>query len=219
MSAFITLAGKRVTEGRITHPECGPWHADVTVENELVLEGVTSLVIGSDTYACATWRTPHPFSGSTRVRVIGGFGGWRTSIGTKFYRQPGGVKLSLVLGDAASEVGERVSIVADRDIGPFFTRDEGPAQRILRRYADAWHVRADGVTVVGPREASRITTPFELVSFDGVRGCAVVASERLGDWAPGRTFVSARAPGVVFTIAGVEHVIVGANIRTEVYLA
>jgi hypothetical protein len=102
-----------------------------------------------------------------------------------------------VLRDLATEVGETVALPTDFIIGPFFVREAAPAGRILRQVVGReWYVDEAGVTQIGARPASAILSDFQIVNYVGGTGKAIIATERLADWMPGRTFAGLGSPTV-----------------------
>ena len=217
---FAELAGVRVEEGTITVPTLGCFHADVTLDGKApaATSGLVLSVAGLKV-TCSPYRPPITFQGKTRIRLIGGYGGWRKVIKAKGYKLSAGVKLSLILGDAAKECGEKISVGDDRVLGNHYARDEAPAMRTLNRWcADTWWIDVDGTTKTGARASTPIASPLTLVSFDGARGIAVVATETPADLVPGRTF---KVPTLdaTLTIGGVAHSISKGKLRSEVLVA
>jgi hypothetical protein len=100
------------------------------------------------------------------------------------------VRLSTVLNDLASTVGEKVNIANNSVIGSAFVREAASAGRILRQLAGPlWYVDTNGVTQIAPsRPASTIGTPFQIIRYDGDRGEFEVATEDYGSWLPGASF-------------------------------
>lgn len=221
MALFAELDGKRIVDGRITVPDVGAPHADVMLDAEVPsISSKVALVVGTLRMICTPWRAVVPFQGRTRVRLIGGAAGWQRELAAKGYTSPAGVRLSLVLGDAARAVGETLELGADRSLGGHYVRELAPACRLLNRLAPgAWRVDLDGVTRTGARASSAISSPFSVQSFDGARGALVVASEFLADWLPRRTLTAHVMPGKTITISGVVHTIAKGAIRTEVLAA
>lgn len=218
---FSELSGNHVVEGRITIPGRGLWHADVTLDKEVPTLAAAGLIllVADLRLTCAVYRKPIPYQGKTRVRLIGGAGGWRKEIPEKGYKLATGVRLGLLLADAARECGERITLADDRILGFHYSRDRAPAMRLLNRWlADEWWIDADGMTRTGPRPASLVASPFSLLGYDGARGVATVATEKPGDFLPGRTF---RAPtmAATLTVGGVTHSITKGALRTEVLAA
>lgn len=221
MTQFAELNGNRVTDGRITLPFAGAWHADVTLDKEVSIPATgLTLILAGLTLSCAAWRAPMPYQGRTRLRLIGGAGKWRNVIGPQGYKASAGVKLSLVLGDAARSVGERITVGTDRVVGAtHYVRESAPACRLLNRLVPGeWWIDPDGTTKTGTRPTSTIASAFTIVSFDGARGAAVVATEKPEDFVPGRTFRGITLASTI-TIGGVTHMITKTGLRTEVLAA
>lgn len=212
---FASLDGKRLTSCRVTIPMAGvgwiDWHCD---EEFTPKASGAELVLADLVVSCSTWRSL-PFQGSSSGRMIFGSGGWRKALDRKFYRHDAGVKLSTVLGDAARSAGERLELAKDYALGPQFTREVGPAQRLLNCYCPGWYIGTDGVTRTGPRVASKVSSEFDLVGPpDAVRGAVQVSAESLVQWVPGATFGNATTPELVAGM--VAHVAEGSALRTEV---
>lgn len=220
MTLFAELNGAQIAEGRITIPAYGAPHADVTLVKELpsVAPG-SPLVVGDLTLTMTPWRPVVPFQGKTRLRMIGGFGGWRSVLPPFPYKLPQGVKLSLVLGDAARSVKEKLVLGEDRSLGKFYVRERAPASRLLNSLVpNAWWIDPDGTTRTGARASSTIASTFTVVSFDGARGVASIATEHLKDFVPGRT-MSGGTLATMITIDSIVHTISKGAIRTEVLAA
>ena len=176
MSLYASIDSVQIVDARIVVPKLGAWYADLTLATEKTITGTHTLAVADLSWKCTVWRGA-PYQGRTRLRVIGGGGGWQRQIPAKSYKADVGVKLSTVLTDAARECREiGVEIVSDRTIGLFCVRDVAPAARILNRLAREWHVRADGKTIVGPwATLTPIAERFDLVAFDGSAGRAELA--------------------------------------------
>ncbi len=205
MSA-ITLNDDRVVSGSITIPFYGTWSADVilaSAENLTSAGDAASLVVGDLTLIGTVIRKAS-FAGSKSARIVGGAGAWRKDLPAKGYSHPAGVKLSTIVGDAASESGERITGLQDRTLGSHYAREGSkPAERILNLLLGGkWWVAPDGVTHLDERDASPIVTPFTVAAWSGGKGQFEIASESLKPWQPGRTFTSPTVP-MVQTISSV----------------
>ena len=107
-----------------------------------------------------------------------------------------GIKASLVLRDAAAEVGESVNVASDSNLGPKFDRSAGPASRVLRQVAgDAWYIDASGVTQLGTWPTRKVPSAFTVENQDGARGLFTIATEDYAAWLPGATFTAAFISG------------------------
>jgi hypothetical protein len=218
MTMFVEANGLRVIDGRVAIPYVGPWTADVTLDVEKALSGSVALVLAGLALTCAPWRPVVPYGGRTTARLVGGRGMLGKTLPAKPYRSPAGVRLSTVLADVARETGETIVVeaTADRVLGSHFVREEAIASRLLNSIGGLWYVDTNGtIRVATARAPTAITSPFEVTAFDSARRAFVVATEKPGDWIPGRTFSSPRVPGT-FTISGVSHVVSKSAFRTEV---
>jgi hypothetical protein len=131
------------------------------------------------------------FAGSRSVRLVGGYGGWRKQVTAQAYQDPKGVRLSMVLGDAAAAVGEQMAISQDAPIGLNFVREAAPAERVLRQLAGAlWYVDPSGVTRLDARDSSAIGSEFQVIMWSGGKGLFQIATEDNAAWMPGRTFTA-----------------------------
>lgn len=226
-----TLNGQRIISGKITIPYYGSWSADVTLNLEasvlpqVVALGVptalpppVTILLGDLTLQGYAYRV-FSFAGARSARCSGGVGGWKNNVIAKSYQNPAGINLSMVLGDAAKEVGESVVVNPDSSIGTAYMREAAPAQRVLKQLAGAlwWIDPKTGTTNVSPtRRSDAITTPFQVVSYNGGLGVFTIASENLGDWMPGRVFTSPTVT-VQQTVSSVVHAIDNTGkVRTEV---
>lgn len=198
MSLYASLNDQQIVSGSITIPYYGAWAGDVTISQSSAsipsTGGGCTLVFGNLTLVGTAFRTA-TFAGSKSIRLVGGYAGWRTSVMSKAYANNAGVRLSMVLKDVASEIGESLSLAADTTIGPFYIREAAPAQRVLRQLAGPiWWIDPTGVTQVGPRSTLNITTPFQVINWSGAYGSFDVATEDNVSWLPGNTFSSSTVP-------------------------
>jgi len=192
---WANLNGEQALSARVTIPYYGRWVADVAVAISAATPTRNVLTLGDLALTGYTFRSSE-FAGQFLVRLAGGEGGWGKAISPRSYQGDAGIKLSLVLGDVAREVGETVRIdpAFDVPIGSLYVREAGPASRVLRQLAPTWWVDPDGTTRVGLRDASAIASHFDVISYDGERGVLEVATEVLADWMPGRTFTAPTLP-------------------------
>lgn len=212
------LDGARVIEGRLVIPMTGAPHADVTIDKaDAIAASGLVLTIADIVMSCSPWRTPIAFQSRTQARLVGGKNGWRNTVAARAYKSAIGVKLSTVLGDAAKECGETISIGTDRALGTHYIRERSPASRHLNSLTGgAWWMALDGTTTLGARPSGTITSPFSLLSYDGARGVAIVATERPGDFVPARTFKPSTLDATL-TVLGVVHTLSKGKLRTEVH--
>lgn len=187
---FAAFGGQRVITAHVAIPAYGAWSADVSLAVSAPIPSTAAPLVLGDLSLLGTVFRAADFAGSRSARVVGGYGGWQKSVPAQAYRGAN-VRISTVLKDAAAAVGERVQVDAsDTNLGSF-TRAAGRASQTLRQVGGPqWWVAPDGVTHVGPRPASAITSQFDVIAWSGKTGRFTIASETLADWLPGRTFTA-----------------------------
>jgi hypothetical protein len=199
VTAYATVNNQQIVSADLMIPYYGIWTADVVLAATSTIpstQGGCMLTIGNLTLLGSAFRMAS-FAGSRSIRLVGGYGGWRTPILPKAYANSAGVSLRMVLSDVASEVGEQLNLAQDDQIGPFYIREgtvnDGelvPAERVLRQLAGPlWWVDTTGVTQVNTtRPSTQITTPFQVIEWSGAKGHFTVATEDNMSWLPGNTF-------------------------------
>jgi hypothetical protein len=203
MSEFASYAGARAAFVDLVIPLYGLWSADVTIALDDAVPGTGPLVVGNMTLQGFVARQAL-YGGSRRLRLIGGFGGWRKPIPSQQYSLKSGVRLSLLLNDAAKLVGERVNVPNDSVIGSTFTRVAGPASLLLSDLAgESWYIDAAGVTQVATWPTAPIQSHFDVIAQDGAAGAIFIATEDYAEWVPGKTFSSPFTVGA-YTVRGLE---------------
>lgn len=203
MSEFSSFAGARVAGGTLTIPLYGMWSADMLIALDDAVPDTGPLVIGNLTFAGFVYRQAL-YGGSRLLRIIGGFGGWRKVVPGQQYSLSSGVRASLLMADVAKLVGERVNVPNDQVVGASFTRAEGPASLLLSELAGAsWYIDAAGVTQLAPWPTAPIRSLYDVIDYDGARGCVTIATEDYAEWLPGKTFQSPFFDGTL-TACGVE---------------
>ncbi len=192
MALFASLNGAPLQAGLLTFPFYGAWVADVNLAGEqtfTVGERIT-LVLAGLTLKGYVYRGGD-FAGSTKYRLCAG-AGWQTTIPPAPYRQPFGLRLSMVLNDTASLVGESVEYsteFATSTVGTFYLRQLGPASKVLAQLAPKWWIRNDGVTQIGTRTLPIVASKFEVLQgTDLGLGRIVIGTEKPQDWTPGALF-------------------------------
>lgn len=202
MTAFAMLGNVRIASGDLAIPQYGLWSADVSLADDVAIPANTSIVLGNLTMACNVYRQTG-FAGSRTCRVVAGFGGWRNELAAKQYDLPYGVRLSLVLGDAALEAGEKINVPNDAIIGPGYVREKAPASRTLRQLAgENWYADASGTVQVAAWPTATIKTAYQVIDQDGGQGKVAIATEDYASWMPGTTFTNTFLSGT-FTNCGV----------------
>ncbi len=177
----------------LSWPEQGIWSARIRLADEAALSSGTlgTLQLGGLALEGVVVDGA-PFVGLCDYLVIGGAGGWRERVDSRFYRSDNGVQLRQVAEDLAAAVGERVEVTAERAVGSAWTRAAGLASDALDQLSSSWYMREDGITVLGARTAGSVEADLHVQSFDPARRTAVVVvpDEELGQLVPGLSIVT-----------------------------
>lgn len=210
---YASLGSTPIVSGVVTVPRSGIWHADIVLQEPADTSGALTLRLADAEMSCTAIRAID-VAGARGVRVVGGAGGWRRHILARHYGLH--ARVSMVVSDAASEAGERVEISDTRTLRQY-TRRAGPAVWTLHALlGSSWWMGYDGIVRDTTRPSAPITTDWTAIHIDGAAGVCVVATERVSDWTPGRTFYG---PTISGTISRVEHRISSGSLRTTVYMA
>ena len=216
---FCSINNERCTSLSLAIPARGIWTADAKLDNSVAFTGdAVTLILAGLTLVGHVFRRGS-FSGAGYVRLVGGHGGWMQTIPSRVYENPFGVKLSPVLSDAARECGETISVETDQTLGLFFTREAGPACRVLNQTCPHWYVNNDGSTFVGARPTPTIVSRFDVIT-DGQApnlGRIPVATDFPEDWMPGAMFTSAVLGSSQFQVSGVVHNLTPNKLRTTIW--
>jgi hypothetical protein len=212
---LASLNGIQIQTGKIVFPYYGPWVGDFTLSNAPEDTVTDAVIVFAGLELKGTVFRGGSFLGNGSFRVVGGKGGWKKRIPPKFYQSSFGIRLKQVLGDAAREVEETIQVDQDGTLGQFFARRAAPAGRILWQLAPTWWVRADGVTQVGAREPTVITTPFDVLNeTNPSEGRVILATDTPASWLPGCVFT---APTITQkTVSTVIHHLSPNALRTEI---
>lgn len=202
---FASLSGASILTASIVIPLVGAWSGDVVLATDADLSTPASLVLGDLTMAGAVMRHGVAF-GRHYVRLVGGAGGWRNSVAPRHYQHSFGVTKSMVIGDAAREVGETANVPDDSPLGNDYVRAAPGgiplrASDVLRTFAPAWYVDARGVTQCASWPSSSIASPFQVLEHDPGVGRLAIATEKYSDWMPGRTFAPQFSDGNLRNVA------------------
>lgn len=213
--ATATLNKNRVTSARVDIPAWGCWYAECATDKAVDLSGVVELKIADLTLSgCVLSGGAAPGTERSHFRIVGGKGGWGRTLRAKSYANDAGVKVSTVIGDAATACGESLdatTIASSDRCGPKFARPEGPAAQVLEQLKPAgWYVGADGVTKIGSRAASAPTVKGQRTRTDKARGIVELASESIVSIVPGATI-----DGVV--AVDVKHELSDKGLRTTIW--
>lgn len=169
---YVGVNGHRLTELRLTVGNVGPWFAECDFEGEPELSGRVTLTI--DTLKLSGTLDPRAsgtFGMQRKARIVGGAGGWSSSVGAKGYHNDAGVKARLVAEDAARAVGETLGVFvpASERVGRDYVRQVGPASRVLEDVIGgvAWWVDYEGITHVGPRPSTSLEAKaYTVLAYD-----------------------------------------------------
>lgn len=221
MALFAEVNGTPVKKAEIIVPWYGVWTADVQLDRVTGIANPVTLTVGGLVMKGVIFRAGD-FVGTTSYRLVGGANGWGKIQTELFYRNPFGIKVSLIAKDAASTIGESIAIdaSAERELGGMWTRRAEPGSRVLDRICDLWWVRPDGVTQIGTHSTTLITSKYDVIP-EGTNlavGKITIATDAPQDWAPGRTF---KAPQFASTktISSAIHRLDSGKLRTEVWTA
>jgi hypothetical protein len=210
--SLATLNSLLVTAARVSLPAWGAWWAEVECASDQVLTGAVTLIL-DDLTLRGTVVTGGAYQTRTRYRIVGGAGGWGRTISARSYANDLGVKLSLVLRDAATAVGETMGTAPATAIGPAFVRAQGPASRVLEAVAPrGWYVDEAGVTQIGRRPARPFTGAASRMVNDAAQGRYELA--------PAEGTLSQLLPGAVVDgveAVDVEHVLDELGLRTTLW--
>lgn len=222
---FASLSGVPVVSCRLVVPYSGIWHVDIELDRVLPapLVGPQAFVLADSTWTCAPVRSGD-FSGERRARLVGGTGGWRTP----FVVVPAplssaiGVPIPLILSTASTAAKELpVTYVGPPTLGgpPFaaYVFQAGPPSLVLQDVlGDSWWMDPTGAIQTAPRDPTPIASPWTATAFDGAKGELEVATDSVGDWMPGASFLG---PTVSGTVSRVVHEMTRDKLRSRVMIA
>jgi hypothetical protein len=205
----------RATAANLIIPYYGAAVADVTFPSAVTLTAPVSVKVANLTLSMGILRQ-RSFAGGATARLVAGIG-WGRTVPAKAYANPAGVALSLVLRDVAREVGESVSLATGRSVGLFYVRGAGPAARVLEQLGGAiWWVDDAGVTQVGPRATTTITSAATVADYVGGEGWMRIATEDVASWRPAATFMANTVPTAITVSATRIHTDNEGTLRLEV---
>lgn len=217
----VNLSGSRILEARLNISAWGASYHDVTLDTEVALAGAQTLNIADLAVKCAVLSGGASFGRST-YRLVAGAGGWGKTLPSKSYANDLGVKMLQVLTDAAQAVGETLdatTIDPKATVGPQWTRDAGPAGRVLERLApNAWYVGEDGITRLGARAPSSLASRTTVESLDLARGTALLSGDSIAGILPGLVVNGTSTTGPwSLTALDVEHTVADGALRSKVW--
>ena len=192
---FASISGVDVRAYSITVPIYGIWSGDVMTSVEDAVPDQAALTIGDMTLTCHVYRQAL-FSGYRRLRLVGGYGGWRKVIQARHYQSKSGVQSDVVLSDAASDAGEKINVTNGQSVGEDFVRQNAVASQVLRQIAGpVWHMDPKGVVQTAAWPTVKVTSDFTIVDQFGDEGRVTVATEDYAAFLPGATFTSPTVDG------------------------
>jgi hypothetical protein len=198
---FASVNGIRVVSGSLTIPTYGAWTADFDLATADPMPAAATVVIGNVTLAGTAVRTA-PYVGAREWRGVAGAHGWPGTLQARAYGNSS-VMLSMVLDDAAGELGEQVNIAQDVSLGPGYTRPLGMAgpptgAELLYQLGVNWWIDANGVTQIGTRSSTPIAPgTFQVINARSGYGLFDIATEDYASWVPGATFTAPTVTGTV----------------------
>jgi hypothetical protein len=214
-----THADLRVTHARVSLPAWGiPW-TEVSIDEEATLSGRVALKVADLTLSGTVISGGPGPVGRSKFRIAGGAGGWGKTLPARSYTNDAAVKADTVLTDLARESGETVdlttvptaafaapggqSIQASIRVGPAFVREKAPAARALEQlFPSSWYVgESDGVTRIGKRPVTTVTTPVTVRSVDRARRVVVLSAESIATLVPGCVVEGIEAVDVMHELA------------------
>lgn len=188
----------------------GPWVANVQLTQQP--EGglpagprAVRLRVG-DTDLTGTVTEQHAFGLRTGARVVGGGGGWQTTLPRKAYHNDAGIKAQLVAADAARDEVIGTFVPSNDRLGFDYVRKQQSASTTLEQVIGGavWYVDYAGVTHVGARASGIVPKDaYTLIGYDPARSIALLAIDRLADIAPGRVLSDQSLPAPL-TIRDIE---------------
>jgi hypothetical protein len=198
----------RVLSCAVELPAKGIWHADVETDGDEPLSGAVTIKLADATFV-GTMRSGGVRNGRGTWKIVGGKGGWASTVKRKGYTSDAGVKIQTVIEDAARDAGETLRGTTSTRLGSHYTRVEGLASESLA-LLDAWYVDVDGATVIGARAASSYTAALVVKEKDDAGARVKVAADSIVGIVPGATI-----DGIV--AVDVRHTLDTEGLRTTVW--
>jgi hypothetical protein len=225
MRAPLALNGHAVHSIRLHVGECGAWSAECRLAEAPEIPTTpraASLAVG-DTDLIGTVIESHVFGLQLGARVVGGAGGWGSTIKRASYANDAGVKARLIAEDAAREARETIATFtpgADR-VGVSYARRVATAASVLEYAAGgvAWWVDYNGDTHVGARPSSAVPEDaYIMIAYDPAERVAILAVNDFAAIAPGRVIHAEALPGGSAVIRDVElESVAGGPLRATVW--
>jgi hypothetical protein len=198
----------RVASLRLFHLFLGAWVADCVLDLDAITDApVAGTVVltagGVKMSGTIDPRSSGTFGPSSRLRIVGGGGGWDKVVTRQDFAQDGGLTSTLVYNQTAAQVGEKPVVDAlPVELGNHFVRSAGAASRVFRD--NPWWVDVQGVTHVGPRLPSIADPSLLIRDYDPTRNLVTFSCDTL--IYPGTPLVDLRFNGQTVTLQDVEQV-------------
>ncbi len=168
--AVLSLNGARANTARLHVPFAGRWLVDLELDGTAVPTGAAKVTIGGLTLVGTVVPAfSGAFVGVSRVRVLGGAGGWSKVAPARSYHDDAGVRRAMVLERLAGDVGETIETTGDATrLEIDLVRRAETAARALDHVLGGilWRVDYDGVTRYGARPAATLGAGVELLDVD-----------------------------------------------------
>lgn len=224
MSGAITVNGIAATRLRLVVPHSGVWQAEVDFVEPPNLAGPVALVIdGVSWLGTVALEQSGTYATRSRLTIIGGRGGWRTTLPPRHEHSDAGILRSRIAQQTALECGETIVLSPEADasgpLGVDFVRRAGPASRVLDVLFPAlpWYVDASGVTQVGTRLPRDVSSVVRILRAPPGEGRAELGVDSVLDALPGCSFVDPRFESIVpFEVHDLEYVIDSEKVRALV---
>jgi hypothetical protein len=151
-----TIDNIEISKARAALTEYGVWsvRADL-VGGKAPARGARVVVGLGDLQLSGTVRLADVYVERAEVLVVAGADGWSKNVKQRPYRSDNGVRLSLVAGDLARDVGETLGPLGSLEtqvLGYGWVRPAGLASTALSELWKPWYVDIDGTTRLGERQ-------------------------------------------------------------------
>ncbi len=191
MTGFAHVDGNPIAHATVHVPWSGAWFADVVFLEAPELSGEVALEVGDVTLrGTIDDRFAGTRGNELRARIVGGAGGWGSSIAAQSYVNDQGVRALLVAQDAARLSGETLGTFSPSaaSLGSYYVRQAGPASRALEDVIGtaSWWVEYDGTTTVGTRSTSAaVDGSYQVLEYDATARLVTLGVDDVSAIAPG----------------------------------
>lgn len=190
----LSLNGALAKSVRLLIPWTGVWLADVDYDLPAAAAGPAALVVGAASITgTVDVGASGRFAASARSRVVGGGGGWSTTLTARHYHNDAGVRLSAVLETTAAEAREKIVAGSTARLGVDYVRAVGPASSVLDGLE--WHTDFAGQTIVGARATQAAPAGVQVLSWDPLAQRAELATDAIVQ--PGMVLSDSRFDGSI----------------------